>query len=902
MAVLGRWTGGSVAILPTTAWTAPANLFPTEQRNDSSAYSFASASSSLTLPSSDLPDGFLVIGRFEFEDTSNGRHNPQGRFVQTSGSGNFAGSPTGGYNRDTSEDRSYVSCWAFIDSPSASSVLQFQWKRDADTPTGGTVRSSIDVIPFYYSDIGLYSSTDAALLGGVTPHIVSSWSTIAEGANITRSGDVVTAAGDNKRYLVLGSQFYEGRGGRTQRWMGIDVDGAQENAAKSYAYYRNGSNDESGNMFTHLFETDTADVTIEHNCYRGDGVGAGQGGADIDGSTPAVGDHTLVVIELNDSAEVFHSVDDLGGIDLNVTGPVDQTIARTTGITIEDTASFSRASDTAFDAVVAMDALLGANISAAQEIVSTTSRWTAQGRPTVNGTEDNDVFHGNYARNNQGSQDTFGWSANFMGFVALAANDEIGASVQELPGGEDGGQYEVQPGWAGFWGVNLDTLEDAGSAANLSSSQSEDGDVTSSILSSLVSLSSATSESGDNTGAAIESPSAISAASQELGDATLSDFGVITSLSGSLSESGDISLASISTAQTAEISSSQLELGDSSSAQLLSVVGVFASLSEVGDSSSASLEVLVALSASQSDDGDLTAATISTSQTASVSASQLELGDATTSSFASQAQLSSFLPESGDSQLSELAIIGSIQSGLFEEGDITFAAIEAEQKANLSAIVVEGGDSVSAFLSLVTEFSANQLETGDSQSADLSQPSNLVANAVEFGDIQSSSLRAINEIAANLLETGDSQSAAIEAETGRRLFSNQFEVGDATSASIQPFPSIAAIQNESGDTTRAAFGRANLSFTVVGLIDETGEGVKGKIVLSGQSVTGDIDESFGALGEINDLPLLTKGKILSAGESVEGEISDTFGIMGDISDDPLLVRGKIFKDGQALEG
>ncbi len=96
MAELGRWTGGAVAILPSTEWSAPNGLFPVEQRNDGSVYSLNSSTSSLTLPGSSLSDGFLVVGRFEFEDTSNGRHNPQGRFIQSSGTGNFAGSPTGG--------------------------------------------------------------------------------------------------------------------------------------------------------------------------------------------------------------------------------------------------------------------------------------------------------------------------------------------------------------------------------------------------------------------------------------------------------------------------------------------------------------------------------------------------------------------------------------------------------------------------------------------------------------------------------------------------------------------------------------------------------------------------------------------------------------------------------------
>ncbi len=133
MAIIGKWTGGAKTQgnLP-ESWTAPTNLFDTQARNDSSAYSWNASTSTITLPSSSLANGYLVVAGFEYEDTSNGRFNPQGTFALTSGSGNFLGAQTGGYNRDNSEDRSYIRTWAFIDSPSASAQIQFQWKGDAD--------------------------------------------------------------------------------------------------------------------------------------------------------------------------------------------------------------------------------------------------------------------------------------------------------------------------------------------------------------------------------------------------------------------------------------------------------------------------------------------------------------------------------------------------------------------------------------------------------------------------------------------------------------------------------------------------------------------------------------------------------------------------------------------------
>lgn len=462
MATLGRWRGTNVATIPSsTTFGAPSNLFPTQVRNDSSAYTFTASSSTLTLPSTGLADGYLLMARVETDDTSNGRFNPIGQIVQASGTGTFVNSPGAGYSRDTSEDRAYFNTWAFVHNPSASSTYQFQWKRDADAATGSTIIATFDVIPFYYNDVGIYTSTSSALYGGTTPNQVTGW-TGTNGTNITLASNAVTCAADNVRYLCLGSQYYEGRGGRTQRWMGWRIGGTKIDYGKAYAYYRNGSDDSNGGNFFHLFETTTANVTVDQFCYRGDGVAAGQGGADIDGSTPTLGDHAMVIMELNSTAEGFHSIDNTGGVDLNVVAPVDHALCRTAAITFNDAASFTRSTDTAMDVTVATDIFVAANISAAQEVVGTTSRWTAQATPTVNGTADTDIFHGNYARNNQGSTDTFGWSCNVAGFIGASAGDDIGIETLELAGGEDGGQYEVQPNWSGFLGLNLDTLQDTG--------------------------------------------------------------------------------------------------------------------------------------------------------------------------------------------------------------------------------------------------------------------------------------------------------------------------------------------------------------------------------------------------------------------------------------------------------
>ena len=464
MATLGRWRGTNVSLIPnSTTFGAPSNLFGTQVRNDSSAYTFTASTSTLTLPSTGLADGYLFIARFETDDTSNGRFNPSGQIVQASGTGTFVNSPGAGYSRDTSEDRAYCNTWAFVHNPSASSTYQFQWKRDADAATGTTVNATFDVIPFYYNDIGLYTSTSAAMYGGTTPNQVTGW-TGTNGTNITLASNAVTCAADNVKYLCFGSQYYEGRQGRTQRWMGWRIGGTKIDYGKSYAYFRTGADDNNGGNFYHMFETATANVVVDQFCYRGDGVAAGQGGADFDGSTPTLGDHAMVIMELNSSAEGFHTIDNTGGVDLNVVAAVDQVLCRTAAITFNDAASFTRSTDTAMDVTAAADIFVAANITAAQEVVNTTSRWTSCVRPTVNGTADSDIFHGNYGRNEQGTQDTFGWGCNVAGFIAGTAGADIGVETLEHVGGEDGGQFEVQPNWSGFLGLNLDTLQGGGGA------------------------------------------------------------------------------------------------------------------------------------------------------------------------------------------------------------------------------------------------------------------------------------------------------------------------------------------------------------------------------------------------------------------------------------------------------
>jgi hypothetical protein len=137
-----------------------------------------------------LANGYLIIARVDHNGSGN-RVQPNTR-ISYSGAGNFVSAYGVGYGRDTNNNNPYTQCFGFIDNPSASDTLQFQWKRDTNASILGTNRSSIDVIPLYYSDVGIYSSTSTSIPGGTTPNQVTGFSTVLEGTNITRLTDIVT--------------------------------------------------------------------------------------------------------------------------------------------------------------------------------------------------------------------------------------------------------------------------------------------------------------------------------------------------------------------------------------------------------------------------------------------------------------------------------------------------------------------------------------------------------------------------------------------------------------------------------------------------------------------------------------------------------------------------------------
>ncbi len=467
MSILGRWSAGASTPDPTTSFASPSGLFGSEDRNDGSAYTFTDSTATLTLPSSALADGYLMVARIHYVDTTNSRSSIAIRIQQTGGTGDFVNGQCGGYQRQTSDDEHFVSCFAFVNNPSASATFQLSWKSMSDVPAGGCAKSVFEVIPFFYSNHGLYTSADLTLMGGTTPNVVPISTTVAESDTnaIERATNVITVKGDNKRYFLIASHYSEGRGEpsttRTQRIYGFDYDGSQELATQAYSYHRQGTSDGTGSHYHDIIETVTANRTIEMTCYRGDGVANGDGGGDVDSGVPDVAIQALVVLELNDSAECFRTHDATGLQALDSVSPLDLNSVRTTDFI--DAASWVKVGTVGMENNdgATFDALTGANVWAAATDVGSNLRSTWQVQITVDGVEDDDLFDGNFVRGNQAGEDTFAFAANPIGFRSLADNADLGVSTV-LAGGNRA--QDTQAGTVGQWGINLDTMEDAGGA------------------------------------------------------------------------------------------------------------------------------------------------------------------------------------------------------------------------------------------------------------------------------------------------------------------------------------------------------------------------------------------------------------------------------------------------------
>jgi hypothetical protein len=469
---IGTWNNGAVSTYPTTTNTFPSGLFGTQERNDDSKYSFNTARAIVTLPSSDLADGYLVLVNIPLNVSHNNRSTAIGQLSLTNGTGNFVSPKASGYARNGNWSQHSISVWAFVDSPSTGVDIQFTWFRDTgDGTVAGTVLgATFRVISLYYNDVSMYTSTVNNLYGGTTPNTVDLSTTVVEGTNITKTSNTVTVTGDNKKYLILSGHYSEGRGGRTQRWLANEYDATLARDAMTAIYYRDTGTDKMGRGITDIIETGTADRTINLKMWRGDGVSPTTlGGADQDGSTPAVTEAGLVVIELPDTAAAIKSTDNTGLQNLDVDDgtlpnisrnvvfdepgtldPIDPSVIGPAGYFIDTT----------------NDILVGSNLSAAYRFSSGT-RFAGQ-LSIIGGDEYIDpVVDYNYGRGNQSTSDTFGYSNNVVGIInpTMAANGgtvvtPYFAGIISFQGNDavTQGPVGTRPTWVGAFALDLESL------------------------------------------------------------------------------------------------------------------------------------------------------------------------------------------------------------------------------------------------------------------------------------------------------------------------------------------------------------------------------------------------------------------------------------------------------------
>lgn len=581
-----------------------------------------------------------------------------------------------------------MSGWSFIDNPSASAQIQFQFVRDQDAPSGGTSRSFLQVIPLSYADVGVYTSTSTTVSGGTTPTQITGFSG-TDGTNITLSSNTVTVTGDNKRYLALGSVsvFDAGASTRTQRWCGFREDGAKDDAAKGCMYIRNTNNDRIGTSFLSLYETATASKTFDLFSYRGDGVAAGEGGADADGFTTATaGAHAMVIVELNDSAEVLQSVDSTAEQTLN-NANIDITISAASDVAFNDSASFTRSSDTAINIVQAMDALVFINVGHARETVTGYTRWEGEAAFTIGGTTQSPVgIHGNFNRGDVGDG-TLGSSYNSIAAFGLSSSDTIGYRHVRTSAGTST-DPTTQPGWVGFNAINLDTLE--GSVTITGTIAETQANQTAGIA--------ASNTVGASLNVTVGSDTVTASAAVTIGGSlaeTQDSQGLAATGSHEVGASASVTAQddTISATATNEIGSSLAETqgDDAASAAGNAVTG--SSLSEVQDSqtltATASNAVGATLSATEADDAVSASASVRTDGSASVTQADNTLAASASAITGSQ------LAETQDNQSLSATAINEVGASLAETADDQTLAASSSAGVEGSLAETQGNQTVS---------------------------------------------------------------------------------------------------------------------------------------------------------------------------------------------------------------
>lgn len=405
---------------------------------------------------------YLVISTIRGVDNSNGRYNAQARIALTAGTGNVFSSYYTGYSRDNSENTAWFRAVGVIINASANAQVQVQRRRDTDAPTSGSIanQSDVQVIRINPTNYGIYAIGGTGnAYGGTVPNTVDITANSFQSSTASIEGntttETVTIKGNNKKYLVAWSISGDTGGGRTQRIGHLEYSGTDELPTRSYCYQRNAANEYCGLGSMDLIQTGTIDIPIQLEIFRGTGIAADQGGADVDGSWQTDGNGQMVVLEMPDYFEAFRSHDSVGVQDVSSAQVLN--IAR--DVDFNDPLSFTKSSNTTVDVTNPSDIFSWSNIWTARNNISSGARLTSFGAIAINGVEQAVGEHGSYSRGQQATTDTFGLSFHPAGiFTVGTAGHDISVNTSPLPGTEGGGNDRTQQNTLGFFALNLDTL------------------------------------------------------------------------------------------------------------------------------------------------------------------------------------------------------------------------------------------------------------------------------------------------------------------------------------------------------------------------------------------------------------------------------------------------------------
>ena len=407
--------------------------------------------------------GRLFVANIKLDTSHNNRGNFKFKFVLTSGTGTLFSTFHTGYVRSSSNRVTWVRVIGVLVDSSLNAQVQLQWRRSTQSITIATLAnvSDLQCYEFHYAGIGIYNdSGENAAYAGTTRNTVTLNTDLVQSdtAKIQRTGNNVAVKTDGARYLIFGSVSGDNGGSRTQRISNIAYGGTAQADTQSYAYQRNSANPYAGMIPMDLYEKPAgADVNVSLQCYRGAGVAANQGGADVDGNWDHLPNECgLCVIELNSDAEVFRSTDGTGGQTL---GGSTTTINAMRTVSFNDAASYTSSSNTVMDVESDHLMLCFGSIFTARSNISSGTRGTIGARITIGGTDQSVGEHGTYTRGNQGTQDCFGGSWHPGGFYEVSNTDTIG--VETFDAGDNGAGDDTQAGTVGFFAINMDTLEPA---------------------------------------------------------------------------------------------------------------------------------------------------------------------------------------------------------------------------------------------------------------------------------------------------------------------------------------------------------------------------------------------------------------------------------------------------------